>query len=374
MWQRLSSIFWLGTKELRSLQRDKVLLAFLVYSFSLAIYVQARGTSSDVHNASIGIVDEDRSQLSRQLANAFFEPNFNEPVLIEAGEVDAAMDASRFMFVLDIPPNFERHVVQERPAEIQVNIDATAMGQAGIGANYIQAIVQSEVSRFQSRNDRSAPLAIELVIRRAFNANGNPVWFASLMGLVNQVTMLTVILTGAALIREREHGTIEHLLVMPLTSLDIALAKIWSNSLVILLAATFAVYVVIVRALQVPVAGSIPLFLSGVAVYLFFATALGVFLGTVTRTMPQFAMLVILIIVALQMLSGGMTPIDSQPPWLQAITFFLPSRHFVSVAQAIIYRGAGFSNVWPSFVTVALMAFGFFAAALALFRRSIASR
>ncbi len=374
MWQRLSSIFWLGTKELRSLKRDKVLLAFLVYSFSLAIYVQARGTLSDVHNASIGIVDEDRSQLSRRIANAFFEPNFNEPVLIEAGEVDAAMDASRFMFVLDIPPNFERHIVQGRPAEIQVNIDATAMGQAGIGANYIQAIVQREVSRFQSRSDRSAPLAIELVIRRAFNANGNPVWFASLMGLVNQVTMLTVILTGAALIREREHGTIEHLLVMPLTSLDIALAKIWSNSLVILLAATFAVYVVIVRALQVPVAGSIPLFLSGVAVYLFFATALGVFLGTVTRTMPQFAMLVILIIVALQMLSGGMTPIDSQPPWLQAITFFLPSRHFVSVAQAIIYRGAGFSNVWPSFATVALMAFGFFAAALALFRRSIASR
>ncbi|MEZ6077130.1 MAG: ABC transporter permease [Pirellulaceae bacterium] len=159
------------------------------------------------------------------------------------------------------------------------------------------------------------------------------------------------------MIREREHGTIEHLLVMPLTSLDIALAKIWSNSLVILLAATFAVYVVIVRALQVPVAGSIPLFLSGVAVYLF-ATALGVFLGTVTRTMPQFAMLVILIIVALQMLSGGMTPIDSQPPWLQAITFFLPSRHFVSVAQPSSTR-RGFSNVWPSFATVALMAFGF---------------
>lgn len=374
MWQRLSSIFWLGTKELRSLQRDKVLLVFLVYSFSLAIYVQARGTSSDVHNASIGIVDEDRSQLSRRLANAFFEPNFNEPVLIEANQVDAAMDASRFMFVLDIPPNFERHIVQGRSAEIQVNIDATAMGQAGIGANYIQAIVQREVSRFQRRSDRSTPLAIELVTRRAFNANGNPVWFASLMALVNQVTMLTVILTGAALIREREHGTIEHLLVMPLTSLDIALAKIWSNSLVILLAATFAVYVVIERALLVPVAGSIPLFLSGVAVYLFFATALGVFLGTVTRTMPQFAMLVILIIVALQMLSGGMTPVDSQPPWLQAITFFLPSRHFVSVAQAIIYRGAGFSNVWPSFVTVALMAFAFFAAALALFRRSIASR
>ena len=374
MWNRASSIFWLGTKELRSLQRDKVLLVFLVYSFSLAIYVQARGTSSDVHNASIGIVDEDRSQLSGRLANAFFEPNFNEPVLIEASEVDSAMDASRFMFVLDIPPNFERYVVQGRPTEIQVNIDATAMGQAGIGANYIQAIIQGEVNRFVSHSDRVTPAQVELVTRRAFNANGNPVWFASLMALINQVTMLTVILTGAALIREREHGTIEHLLVMPLTALDIALAKIWSNSLVILLASAFAIYVVIVQALQVPVAGSIPLFLGGVAVYLFFATALGVFLGTVTRTMPQFAMLVILIIVALQMLSGGMTPIESQPAWLQAITFFLPSRHFVSVAQAIVYRGAGFDNVWPSFLTVALMAVAFFVAALALFRRSIASR
>jgi ABC-2 type transport system permease protein len=374
MWKRASSIFWLGIKELRSLQRDKVLLVFLVYSFSLAIYVQARGTSSDVHNASIGIVDEDRSQLSGRLANAFFAPNFNEPILIEASEVDSAMDASRFMFVLDIPPNFERYVVQGRPTEIQVNIDATAMGQAGIGANYIQAIIQDEVNRFVNHSDRVTPTQVALVTRRAFNANGNPVWFASLMALINQVTMLTVILTGAALIREREHGTIEHLLVMPLTALDIALAKIWSNSLVILLAAAFAIYVVIVQTLQVPVAGSIPLFLSGVAVYLFFATALGVFLGTVTRTMPQFAMLVILIIVALQMLSGGMTPIESQPAWLQAITFFLPSRHFVSVAQAIVYRGAGFDNVWPSFLTVALMAVAFFVAALALFRRSIASR
>jgi ABC-2 type transport system permease protein len=371
--QRLTNIFWLGLKELRSLQRDKVLVAFLLYSFSMAIYIQARGTSSDVHNASIGFVDEDRSMLSGRLTNAFFQPQFQTPTLIGAEEVDAAMDASRFMFVIDIPPNFERSIIQGRPTEVQLNVDATAMGQAGIGANYIVSIIQDEVQRFKNRSDRDAKQPIHLVIRRAFNPNGNPVWFASLIALTNQVTMLTIILTGAALIREREHGTIEHLLVMPLTALDIALAKVWANSLVILLAVAFAVTVVIRQALQVPIAGSIPLLLSGVVVYLFFVTALGIFLGTVTRSMAQFAMLVILIIIALQMLSGGTTPVDSQPPWLQSITFFLPSRHFIEVSQAIMYRGAGFDLVWKSFLTVTLMAIGFFVAALLLFRRSIAA-
>lgn len=371
--QRLTNIFWLGIKELRSLQRDKVLVLFLVYSFSLAIYTQASGTSSAVHNASIGIVDEDRSMLSGRLANAFFEPQFQRPTLLAADAVDAAMDASQYMFVIDIPPNFERSVIEGRPTEVQLNIDATAMGQAGIGTNYILSIIQDEVNRFKNRSDRDVRLPINLVVRRAFNPNGNPIWFASLIALTNQVTMLTIILTGAALIREREHGTIEHLLVMPLTALDIALAKVWSNSLVILVAVIFAVQVVIRQALQVPIAGSIPLFLAGVVVYLFFVTALGIFLGTVTRTMAQFAMLVILIIIALQMLSGGTTPVDSQPAWLQTITFFLPSRHFIEVSQAIIYRGAGFDLVWQSFLTVALMAFGFFIAALLLFRRSIAA-
>lgn len=371
--QRLSNIFWLGLKELRSLQRDRVLVVFLIYSFSFAIYTQARGTSSDVNNASIGIVDEDRSALSSRLANAFLEPQFQEPVLINADQIDSAMDASRFMFVLDVPPNFERNVIQERPTELQLNIDATAMGQAGIGSNYILSIVQDEIARFKSGTDRDPKMQIELVTRRAFNPNGNPVWFASLVALVNQVTMLTIILTGAALIREREHGTIEHLLVMPLTALDIALAKVWSNSLVILAAVAFSITFIIQRALEVPIAGSISLFLCGVIVYLFFVTALGVFLGTVTRTMAQFAMLVILIIIALQMLSGGTTPVDSQPEWLQVITFFLPSRHFIQISQAIIYRGAGFDLVWPSFLTVALMALGFFFAALLLFRRSIAN-
>jgi ABC-2 type transport system permease protein len=216
-----------------------------------------------------------------------------------------------------------------------------------------------------------APL--RLVIRKAFNPNGDTSWFNGIVAIINQITLLTVILTGAALIREREHGTLEHLMVMPLTALEIALAKVWANGLVILTAATISLFVVVKGALAVPIAGSIPLFLGGVMLYLFFATALGIFLGTVSRTMAQFALLIILLIFTLQMLSGGSTPVESQPEWLQRLTLVLPSRHFVTFAQAIIFRGAGLDIVWPQFAAVGGIGLAFFIYALSRFRTSIAA-
>ena len=369
----LSNIFWLGIKEIRSVTGDRVLMIFLIYSFTYGVYTEAISSSSAVNNASVGIVDEDRSMLSGRIANTLLPPYFQEPEYISANEVDEAMDKSRFMFVLNVPPNFERDVTQGRPTEVQLNIDATAIGQAGIGASYLNAFVDHEVSRYLHDNDKPPEMPVDLVVRRAFNPNGNPVWFSALVALMSPISMLTMILTGAALIREKEHGTIEHLLVMPLRAIEIALAKVWSNGLLILMAVSFSLLVVIRHFLQVPIAGSIPLFLTGVAVYLFFATALGIFLGTITRTMAQFSMLVMLVIFVIMMLSGGQTPVESQPEWLQRMTFFLPSRHFTTFAEAIIYRGAGIELVWRQFVTIAAMGLVFFAISLGMFRRSIAA-
>jgi ABC-2 type transport system permease protein len=189
------------------------------------------------------------------------------------------------------------------------------------------------------------------------------------VAIINQITMLTIVLTGAALIREHEHGTIEHLLVMPLTALDIAMAKVWANGLVILMATIVSLLLVVEGILSVPIAGSKALFLGGTVLYLFFATALGIFLGTIVRSMAQFALLVIL---PLYLLSGGSTPVESQPDWLQSITLFLPSRHFVSFSQAVISRGAGLDIVWPELVAVTGLGLVFFVFSLGLFRRSIA--
>lgn len=370
---RLQNIFWLGTKELRSLQRDTVIVVLLIYSFTFSVYTMATGTSSEVHHASIAFVDEDRSTLSRQIAQAFYPPYFRAPQLISADEVDPGMDQGRFMFVLDIPPRFEADVLAGRQPEIQVNIDATAMSQASIGANYIASILSDEITRFVQGSNAEARRAVNLVTRTAFNPNRTTSWFNSIVAIINQITTLTIILTGAALIRERERGTIEHLLVMPLTSWEIALAKVWANGLVILVAVTLSLVFVVQRLLSVPIAGSIPLYLGGTALYLFFATALGIFLGTIARSMAQFALLAILVVLVLQLLSGGSVPVESQPHWLQTLTFLFPSRHFVSFSQAIIYRGAGVAIVWPEFVLVTGLGLVCFLVSLGLFRRSIAA-
>ncbi len=368
----LLNIFWLGLKELRSLGSDLVMMIFVAYAFTGTIYVQATGTSSEVNNASIAFVDENNSALSKELMNAFYPPRFQTPETITAAEVETTMDEGRFMFVVVIPPLFETDLRAGRHPDIQLNIDATAMQQAAIGAGYIKSIINARISRFFRRADASPSDPVNLVVRRLFNPNGEASWFASIVGIINQVTLLTVILTGAAVIREREHGTLEHLLVMPLTAFEIAMAKVWANSLVILVATALSLYLVVMTVLQVPFAGSITLWFSGVLLYLFFATALGLFLGTISRSMAQFALLIILVVLVLQLLSGGSTPVESQPIWLQYMTFLLPSRHFVSFSQKIIYRGGGISAVWPQFLMVAATGLGFFVYSLALFRKSIA--
>ncbi len=368
----LLNILWLGLKEIRSLLCDIVMVLFVVYAFTMAIYVQATGTSNEVNNASIAFVDEDGSALSKVLMNAFFPPRFQYPRLIRADQIEDAMDKGEFMFIVVLPVQMENDLRAGRNPDIQINIDATAMQQAGIGDNYIKSILNDNISAFLKRTDQKSSNPINLVVRKLFNPNGVSSWFSGVVAIINQITLLTVVLTGAAVIREREHGTLEHLLVMPLTAFEIAMAKVWANGLVILVATGLSLLLVIHMALKVPFAGSVGLWFFGVVLYLFFATALGIFLGTISRSMAQFALLIILVIMVLMLLSGGNTPVESQPRWLQYVTFFLPSRHFVSFSQIIIYRGGGLSAAWPNFAMVTAVGLGFFMYSLALFRKSIA--
>jgi len=369
----LTNIFWLALKEFRSVLSDKVLVVFVLYAFTWTIYQQATGTSNEVNNASIAFADEDQSALSEELINAFFPPRFQYVVRIRTDEIERAMDEGRFMFVVVIPPQFEQNLRAARHPAIQVNIDATAMQQGGIGAGYIHNIITQRLTTYLRRMDVDTSESVNLVQRKMFNPNGVSAWFTSIVAIMNQVSLLTIVLTGAAVIREREHGTLEHLLVMPLTAFQIAMAKVLANGLVILIATTLSLFLVVRMILNVPVQGSLLLWFTGVLLYLFFATALGLFLGTISRSMAQFALLIVLVVMVLMLLSGGSTPVESQPGWLQALTYFLPSRHFVSFSQVIIYRGGGLDAVWRNFAMVGGIGLAFFAYSVTLFRKSIAA-
>jgi ABC-2 type transport system permease protein len=369
----LENIFWLGTKELRSFMRDFVLVGLVIYAFSLAIIAQAQSSAQEVHNASIAIVDEDHSELSRRIAHAFLPPYFQMPQPIAERDIVPLMNAGKYTFIIDIPANFTRDVLAGRQPVIQLNVDATASVQAGIGADYAQQIIMTEIQNFLARAE-GAPLSpVNLVTRIAFNPNVETSWFTSVMGIINSITMLAIILAGAALVREREHGTMDHLLVMPLTPFEIAMSKIWANGLVIIVAVGLSLYFVVHGLLGIPIARSIPLFLFGVAIYLFFATAIGIFLATVARSMPQLGLLYLLVFLPLNMLSGSNTPLESMPQWLATMAQASPTTHFVSYAQAILYRGADFAVVWPQFVVVALIGGLFLGLALLRFRKVTAA-
>lgn len=369
--ERLSNVFWLIGKELKSVLGDPVMVVLILWSFVVAVMLEASGAGDTVRNASIAIVDEDHSPLTRQISSALIPPWFQEPIFLSANQASAAMDRGEIMFILTFPPDFAADTILGKGPVVQLLADATAVSQAQLGTDYIRNIVQEESVAFLSGAPEASPEDLQLELRRAFNPNGNPVWFKSMSSLLNQLSLLTIALTGAAMLREREHGTIEHLMVMPLTPAEVALSKVLATMIVVLVAFIGSLLFVVQGLLNVPVAGSAPLLVGGAAVYLWAAAAIGMLLGTLARSMAQFALLVIMVIIPVIMLSGGMGAVESQPELVQRLTLALPSRHFLAFAKAVAFRGAGIGTVWPQLLLMAGLGAAFFAASLMLFRRSL---
>lgn len=371
MRRSLDNIYRLGLKELRSLWADKVLLVLIVWAFTGAIYAAAKGVSQELHNAPVAVVDEDRSPLSQRLIGALTKPYFKPAQHIELPQMDRMLDHGQVTFAIVIPANFQQDLNAGHRPTIQLNIDATSMSQSFIGAGYIRSIFVAELNEYLTGKRESGDAPIRLATRVRYNPNLIGYWFGGVMEVINIVTMLTVILVGAAFIREREHGTLEHLLAMPLAPFEIMLAKIWANGLIVLAGTTLSLLVVVQGLLQVPIAGSVPLFLGGAALYLFSAASIGIFLGTLARSMPQFGLLFMLTIIPLQMLSGGVTPRESMPLFVQDIMLVAPTTYFVRLAQGTLYRGAGLETVWPDLLAIIAIGAVFFALALQRFRRAV---
>jgi len=371
MRRSLDNIYRLGLKELRSLWADKVLLVLIVWAFTGAIYAAAKGVSQELHNAPVAVVDEDRSPLSQRLIGALTKPYFKPAQHIELPQMDRMLDHGQVTFAIVIPANFQQDLNAGHRPTIQLNIDATSMSQSFIGAGYIRSIFVAELNEYLTGKRESGDAPIRLATRVRYNPNLIGYWFGGVMEVINIVTMLTVILVGAAFIREREHGTLEHLLAMPLAPFEIMLAKIWANGLIVLAGTTLSLLGVVQGLLQVPIAGSVPLFLGGAALYLFSAASIGIFLGTLARSMPQFGLLFMLTIIPLQMLSGGVTPRESMPLFVQDIMLAAPTTYFVRLAQGTLYRGAGLETVWPDLLAIIAIGTVFFALALQRFRRAV---
>ena len=366
----LGNIFRLGIKELRSLFADRMLLIIIVWAFTAGIYAAATGMSRELHNAPVAVVDFDQSALTARIVTGLRAPWFLPPRQSTLGEMDTLLDRGEVSFAIVFPEHFQRDFAAGKRPAVQVNIDATNMGQSFISASYIRNIITEELQ--YEAGIRSTDLPLNLVARVRFNPNLNGLWFGGVMEVINNITLLSIVLVGAAFIREREHGTLEHLLVMPLSAFEIMAGKVWANALVVLIAATLSLRFIVQLLMDIPIAGSVGLFVAGAALYLFSTASIGIFLGTLARSMPQFGLLIILVILPLQLLSGGVTPRESMPLLVQQIMEAAPTPHFISFAQAVLFRGAGIELVWPQLLAIAGIGAIFFGIALARLRKTVA--
>ncbi|MGB4882137.1 MAG: ABC transporter permease [Neisseria sp.] len=367
----LNNIFHLLMKELRSLLSDPVLMLLIIFVFTASIYSVAKGISTDVKNATVAVMDLDRSTLSYRIRDAIQAPHFKAPVDVAREVVDQEMDKSNYIFVLEIPPNFERDVVAGRSPEIQILIDATTMTQAGIGQVYLTQIIQSEVAAFTQQTSVASLLPITPVVNVEFNPNSLSEWFMPVMEVGSMITLLSLVLVGAAVIRERERGTMEHLLVMPVSVIEIMMAKVLSNGVVILVASQLSMWFVVHKLIGVHINGSLLLYALGVGVYLFSIAALGIMLATIAPTMPQFGLLMLPVFIVTLMFSGSQSPRSNMPAIAQSVSEYWPTTQFAQFSQNVLFRGADIEIVWPQLVVMAVLGAAFLLFALVRFRKML---
>ncbi|MBE2895435.1 ABC transporter permease [Pasteurellaceae bacterium HPA106] len=368
----LKNVYFLSVKELRSLFSDYTLIGLVVIMFTFTIYSIAKGITTEVKNASVAVWDQDHSTLSYQIRDAILPPYFKQVQTISPEQIDKAMDEGEFIFVLTIPPNFEQQIMAGEQPQIQLLVDATAMTQAGVGASYLSQIINRQISEFLQQPSMSEILPLKPVVNVLFNSNLRSEWFMPMTQITGNSSLLALILVGAAVIREREHGTIEHLLVMPVSASEIAFSKILANGLVILVSAMLSLYFVVHQFLGAPINGSIALFAASEVVYLFSIAGLGLFLATQAPTMPQFSLLCLPVYIVLYLLSGAPSPFENMPQVVQDVIQLSPLTQFVAISQDVLFRGAGWETIWHRVLIMAVLGAVFVALAIFSFRSMLA--
>jgi len=367
-------VLHLGIKELISLSQDPVLIALILYCFTFSVYTPAKSAVMDVVNASVAVVDEDNSRAARLISQSMLPPLFLPAAATTFSAINRDMDTAKYTFIVNVPPKFQQDIEKNADPTLQIVVDATAMSQAGRGPGYLKKIITQAVSPMWPGTNKpeNKPL-VKVNTRGHFNANFEQSWFVAVNQIINNISVLAIFLTGAAVLREREHGNIEHLLVMPLRPSELMFAKIWANGLVVVITAMASLFVVVKATIGVPIViSSIPLFASGLIIYLFSVTALGIMLATLVRSMPQFGLLAFPVFIVMLLLSGGNTPLESMPLWLQKVMQFVPSTHFVSFSQAVLFRDATFAMVWKSMAIMFAIGVVYTLYSLSRFRKMLA--
>ena len=374
MWLRRLRV--LTVKELLQLSRDLALMFVVVYAFTLDIYIAGSGVSLQLNQAVVVVVDSDHSQASRELIYRFRPPYFR----LDGEVADAAtglklLDQGEAMALLDVPPNFQKHLLQGQPTGVQMQIDTSNAVLGTLAASYAGQIVgkyglDAALARTgQSAESLHSMPHIEDRHRVWYNPNQNDAWFFAIAELMTVITVFSIVLPAAATVREKERGTIEQLNVSPLTPIQILLPKVLSMMLVILLGTAVSVFLILDLAFDVPLKGSLPLFFTVTLLYVFSTAGLGLLAATLTANLAQVGMLAILIMAPVILLSGVWTPPEAMPPGLRQAMYLSPLYYYIEMAYGILLKGAGLDILWDSLLGLTLLGSFIFAFGAWRFKR-----
>ena len=287
------------------------------------------------------------------------------------------LDRGAAAVLLAIPPRFGERLEEGAGVSVQLLVDATHASTGYLASSY-GARITARFGREWAAGDLArrgisgvrGP-SIEHRPRIWANATLDEPWFATISELLTMITVACVLLPAAALVREKERGTIEQLLVSPLSPSQVMLSKTAAMTLVTLIGTAVAYFGIMRPVYGVPARGSLVLFFALTAVYAFTTAGLGLVAGTFARRSGQVGMLALLIVMPVVMLSGIRTPWESMPGWLRVVMMVSPLRHFIEIAYGILLRGAGLTVIWDSVLAMAVLGGLLFAAGVWRFRRQL---
>ena len=370
--RRLAAMTW---KEILQLSRDVPLLLFLLYSFSLSVVVSGAGITMQLTNAELLVHDADHSHSSRELIHRFQLPYFTF-----AGEISdpreglRQLDQGRVMLLLEIPPRFHEALMSGERTAVQVLVDTTNAPQGLSAAGYsvrIAGLFGTETG-LASAGLSGAEAAIPRVSsahRVWFNPTQDERWFQSIAHVLRMTTIFAVLLPAAALVREKERGTVEQLLVSPLSPFQIMFSKVLAMSGVILIALSLALYGVLHPVFHVPMKGSTGLFFLLTTLHVFTTAGFGLVAATMAKNQAQVGMMTLFVVGPMLLLSGITSPYESMPKWVQTVMTFSPLRYYIDITYGVMLKGAGLDLLWKPVGAMLLLGGALFGFGMWRFRR-----
>lgn len=372
MWQRIAAM---ARKEFRQLFSDAAILFILLWGFTGAIFIAGRAVSMDLNNYPVVVLDLSRSDESRELIHRLRPPYFRVVGLAASdAELVAALDGGRAAVAVVIPPDFAR-AVKEGQGRFQVIQDGTQSQMATLAGGHIARLAAEYGIDLLERRAGPAERAlghlpqVDARVRVAYNPNITSAWFSSLLEMLNMITMLSMLLTAAAMVREKEQGTLEQLLVSPLRPAELFLAKILPTLVMVLGLSLLALVGIVQGVFHTPLRGSLLLFYGVSVLYTFSVASLGLAVAVFARSLPQAAMMLFLILFPMLFLSGATTPPESMAPWMRYATLISPMRYYIDFGYQVLFKGNGLAYVWHDILGIVVLGSLMFGFAAWRFRR-----